>query len=395
MSFPHLHRKGKRWKAPVRSDASLTADGFRWLKTGAQALTEMLKAIAAAKESVRLEMYIIQPGEHGEAFRDALLTACERGVRVQVLADAFGSMFLTAVFWQPLLKAGAEFRHFNLPGEGRSGLRDHRKLMVCDDQVAFIGGLNIGPEYAGDGVHTGWRDLGLCFRGTLAQELGCSFDEMFALADFRHPPFAWMRHAVRQHSLEADAATLLLAAPGWRRNPMVRSLVCDFKKADTIRIICAYFLPTGRVFRALRRAPKRGARVQLILGGKSDIKLMQMATRSLYHRLLKSGVEVYEYQPQVLHAKLIVINKNVAYAGSANLDVRSLRLNYELLIRVESQHLAQEATEIFNGDLAHCRRIELESWRKSYAWWRQWLDAVAYFLLARLDPFLASRSWRR
>jgi cardiolipin synthase len=355
----------------------------------------MLEAIEQARHSIQLEMYIIQPGAHGEKFRDALAAAAQRGLRVQVLADAFGSMFLTPDFWRPLQAAGAEFRFFNLPGNGRFGLRDHRKLMVCDEATAFIGGLNIGPEYAGDGVKSGWRDLGLRFHGTLARELGRAFDEMFELAEFRHPRFAWMRHAIRQRQLDADAVTLLLAAPGWRRNPLVRTLVGDFKSAATIRILCAYFLPTGRVMRALRRAPKRGARVQLILAGHSDIKLMQMATRSLYRRLLKAGVEIYEYQPQVLHAKLIIINRNVAYAGSANLDVRSLHLNYELLLRVENERLAHEALEIFDGDLAHCRRVELAAWVKTRHWWRRWLDNFAYFLLARLDPFIASRSWRR
>ncbi|HVY12804.1 MAG TPA: phospholipase D-like domain-containing protein, partial [Alphaproteobacteria bacterium] len=168
-----------------------------------------------------------------------------------------------------------------------------------------------------------------------------------------------------------------------------------FKSASSIRIICAYFLPTGRVLRALRRAAQCGAPVQLILGAHSDVKLMQMATRCLYRRLLMSGVEIYEYQPQVLHAKLIIVNDSVIYAGSANLDVRSLHLNYELLIRVENQRLAREAVEIFRGDLAHCRPVKLSAWLKSRSWWRRTLDHFAYFLLARLDPFLSSRSWRR
>lgn len=391
MSLPHPPRAG-HGKHPA---APATASHFHWLKTGAHALAEMLAAIAHAKESIRLEMYIIQPDAQGEKFRNALTAAARRGVRVRVLADAFGSMYLKPDFGHALIAAGVEFRYFNLPGEGRSALRDHRKLMICDDARAFVGGLNIGGEYAGDGVAAGWRDLGLEFQGTLAGELGRAFDEMFELAEFRHPRFAWLRHAIRQRRLEAESATLLLSAPGWRHNPMVRSLVRDFKSATSIRILCAYFLPTGRVRRALRRAVKRGVRVQLILGARSDVKLMQMATHSLYRRMLKAGVEIYEYQPQVLHAKLIIIGHEAVYAGSANLDVRSLNLNYELLIRVENQRLAREADEIFNGDLAHCHRIELAEWVKRRSWWRRLLDNFAYFLLARLDPFLSSRAWRR
>ncbi|HVU38362.1 MAG TPA: phospholipase D-like domain-containing protein, partial [Opitutales bacterium] len=201
MSLPHPPRAG-HGKHPA---APATASHFHWLKTGAHALAEMLAAIAHAKENIRLEMYIIQPDAQGEKFRDALTAAARRGVRVRVLADAFGSMYLKPDFGHALIAAGVEFRYFNLPGEGRSALRDHRKLMICDDARAFVGGLNIGGEYAGDGVAAGWRDLGLEFQGTLAGELGRAFDEMFELAEFRHPRFAWLRHAIRQRRLEAES----------------------------------------------------------------------------------------------------------------------------------------------------------------------------------------------
>ena len=381
---------------PRRTASAIhTSAGFRWLKTGAEGLAAMLEAIHQAQTSVRLEMYIFQPGEPALTFRAALATAARRGVRVQVLGDALGSIFLPGDFWEPLVAAGGEFRYFNLPGLGRRGLRDHRKLMVCDGETVFIGGLNIGPEYAGDGVKQGWRDLALGFHGTLAKELGAAFDEMFALAQFRHSRFAWLRHAIRQRRIDASHAIVLLSAPGWRHNPMIKSLVRDFTKAERLRIISAYFLPTFRVLRALRKAARRGAKVQLILSAKSDVPLIGLATQCLYWRLLKDGVEIYEYQPQVLHAKLIIVNDNVIYAGSANLDVRSLHLNYELLLRVEHAAFAREAGGIFTGDLNHCRRIQLEEWNKARRWWQPVMEAIAYFLFTRLDPYLASRSWRR
>lgn len=395
MSLPHPRRKERGTGFAPGHAVPLAATGFHWLKTGGEALAEMLQAIAHAKESVRLEMYIIQPGVHGEKFRHALAAAARRGVRVRVLADGFGSLYLPPDFREQLIAAGGEFRYFSVPGGFRYALRDHRKVLVCDDQVAFIGGLNIGPEYAGDGVKTGWRDLGLRFNGTLAGALGRAFDEMFELAQFRLTRFAWVRHAIRQHRLGTETATLLLSAPGWRRNPMVRSLVGDFNTATAIQIISAYFLPKGRILRALRRAAQRGARVQIVLGAQSDMWIMQMAARCLYRRLLTAGVEIYEYQPQVLHAKLIIINHQVTYAGSANLDVRSLHLNYESLMRVENQRLAHEAHEIFDGDLTHCKRIELGAWLKTRHWWRRVLDNMAYFMVAHFDPFISSFSWRR
>ena len=368
---------------------------FQWLRTGEIALAAMLKAIKAAQESICLEMYTISPGQPGEKFRDALVEAAQRGVSVRVLADGVGSHSLDPNYWKPLVAAGGEARYFKVPGLSRFGLRDHRKLLLCDDQVAMVGGVNIGPEYDGDGVKSGWRDLAVQFHGGLPREMGPAFDEMFAHAAFKRPRFGWVRHAIRLHRIEAGHATMLLTAPGWRRNPLARIITSDFRHADSIRIIMAYFLPTGRLLRALRGAARRGAKVQLILASHSDMPLTRMATRSLYRRLLKSGVEIYEYQPQILHAKLMIVNDNLCYAGSANLDVRGLRLNYELSLRVENQRLAAEAIEMYEADLAQSERIELAEWVKTRHWWRRLLDRAAYWLHAHFDPFIASHSWRR
>jgi cardiolipin synthase len=133
--------------------------------------------------------------------------------------------------------------------------------------------------------------------------------------------------------------------------------------------------------------------VQLLLAGKSDVPVSQMAARSLYHRLLKAGVEIYEYQPQILHAKLVLAD-GIAYVGSSNLDIRSLNLNYELTLRFADKTVAAEAQEIFERALKHSRRIELQSWRKSQTFWSRWKNHWAHFLLARIDPFIALRQFR-
>jgi cardiolipin synthase len=141
------------------------------------------------------------------------------------------------------------------------------------------------------------------------------------------------------------------------------------------------------------RVARRGGRVQLLLAGKSDVPVSQMAARSLYHRLLKAGVEIYEYQPQILHAKLIICD-GVTYVGSSNLDIRGLNLNYELMLRFEDKTTAAEAPEIFERTLKHCKRIELHPWRKSQTFWHRWKNHWAHFLLARIDPFVALRQFR-
>ena len=133
--------------------------------------------------------------------------------------------------------------------------------------------------------------------------------------------------------------------------------------------------------------------VRLLLPAKSDVALSQLATQSLYRRLLRAGVEIYEYQPQVLHAKLFVVD-GVAYIGSSNLDVRSLRINYELMLRFEQPALGAEALAVFDAALMHARRVELESWQRSRSFWMRLKQRWAYYVLARLDPFIARRQWR-
>jgi cardiolipin synthase A/B len=138
---------------------------------------------------------------------------------------------------------------------------------------------------------------------------------------------------------------------------------------------------------------KRGGRVQLILAGKSDVAVSQLAGRSLYQRMLRAGVEIYEYQPQVLHAKLFIVG-DVGYAGSANLDFRSLKLNYELMVRFDSAEMVAQAGGIFDAMLARSQRIERGAWKKSRSLWTRWKERWAHILLARIDPYLSLRQWR-
>src|SRR6266436_550289 len=166
--------------------AECTPANCNWLCTGHDVFPAMLTAVDAAQRSVCLETYTYSHDSLGEKFRDALIRARERGARVQVLYDALGSMSLSTSFWEPLRKVGGEVRQFNPLMLNRFGIRDHRKMLVCDERVAFIGGFNIAMEYDGDGITTGWRDLGLKIEGSLAGELRKAFEEMFERADFVH-----------------------------------------------------------------------------------------------------------------------------------------------------------------------------------------------------------------
>jgi cardiolipin synthase len=363
---------------------------FHWLETGGQALTEMLAAVMVAQRSVRLEMYMFDPSPVADSFRDALVGACRRGAKVQVLIDAFGSMSLPDGYWEKFRAAGGQIRRFSPSGFKRFGIRDHRKILVCDDDLAFVGGANIAAVYHGDGVASGWRDLGLKIRGPLARELAAASDEMFVRANLKHKPFSRLRKSAWQRTVTFAGGEILLAGPG-RNNTIKLALSRDLKRARQVAIICAYFLPPGRILRQMARLARRGIKVQLILPGKSDVFLSHLAAQSFYHRLLRAGVEVYEYQPQILHAKMFLID-DMVYVGSSNLDSRSLNINYELMLRLVEPSLAAEGREIFSSIKAHSRRVEIEHWRRS----RNFLDRIkgrlARWVLAHLDPYIAKQS---
>jgi cardiolipin synthase len=365
---------------------------FEWMETGAQALSEMVACIRNARESIRLEMYIFHLSDTAEKFRIALIDAAQRKVRVRVMIDALGSMALPNHFWDTLRATGGDVRLFNPLKLNRLGFRDHRKLLVCDDTVAFVGGFNVGTEYEGDGINCGWCDVGIRLQGRLAHALAEAFDELFANAEFRYRPFYRLRRSRRSRTVRLPEGRLLLSGPG-RNNPIKKSLRVDLKTAHQVQIICAYFLPTWRLRRLLTRLARHGAKVQIILPSKSDVPLSLMAARSFYNRLLAAGVEIYEYQPQILHAKMMLIDDTV-YVGSANLDARSLHINYELLLRLPNHELAAKGREIFNAKLAYCQRIEWKTWKKSRTIWERIKARFAYLILARLDVAVARYQWR-
>ena len=366
---------------------------WKWLRNGEEIFPALLAGIAGARRSVCLEMYIYAADEPGLGVRAALIRAVQRGVRVRVLVDGLGSYELPDEFWSPLREAGGEVRVFNPISLRRLGIRDHRKLLVCDERVAFVGGFNIAPDYLGDGVTRGWRDLGLQVGSSLAKELAEAFEEMFARAEFLHKRVPRLRPKESSVTVACANTQLLLSGPGRGRNAIQRMLLKDLRHARDVRIIVPYFLPSRGFRRGVARVARRGGKVQLILPKKSDVALSQLASQSLYRRLLRAGVEILEYEPQVLHAKLFVVD-DVVYVGSSNLDPRSLSINYEVMLRFEDAQIATEAREIFQDVQGHCQVVRLEAWRKSRTLWMRLKQRWAYFILTRIDPYIARRQWR-
>ena len=240
------------------------AAGWTWLRAGREIFPGILAAIDGARESVCLETYIFAAGYPGEAVREALLRAQKRGVRVRVLVDALGSITLPSGFWDALREAGGEIRQFNPLTLRRLGIRNHRKLLVCDGQTAFFGGFNVAPEYDGDGVTRGWWDVGLKAGGPLAAQLAATFDDMFARAEFQHKRFTRWRKSDANKALVTPDAQLLLSGPGRGHSPLKRSLRDDLDQARDVRIMVAYFLPT---FNALHHRQRTAIIVLNVLAG--------------------------------------------------------------------------------------------------------------------------------
>jgi cardiolipin synthase len=295
--------------------------------------------------------------------------------------------------WDSLRSAGGEVRQFNPMALKRFWIRNHRKLLVCDERVAFVGGFNISPEYEGDGIEDGWWDIGLKIEGPLAARLAVSFEDMFARADFRHRHFTRWREFSAKRAVSLPQEQILFSGPGRGQSPIKRALRKDLAGAKNVQLMVAYFLPSWRLRHDLMRIVRRGGRVQLILAGQTDVQLSKLAAQSLYRRLLRAGVEIYEYQPQILHAKLFIVDDAV-YTGSSNLDTRSLQINYELMIRLAGGEIARQAREIIADTLRHCRRITREEWRQSRTLWQKIKQRWAYFLLSRIDPYVARHQWR-
>lgn len=392
MSQPHSDDDPEAMVCPLRRHT------FAWLGTGRAFLDANLRAIEQARASIRLEMYIFAKCAIGDRFRDALVDAAARGVQVRLLLDAIGSRLLPPDYFAALTgTACGEVKFFNKPSLETWSFRNHRKLLVVDDTEAFVGGCNIGEEYYGDGVNEGWRDGGISIEGPVMGCLIGEFEAQWQLAETEQRRQGASRRKRRRRvpcGAEVDA---LFVFPGLGENPLRDAIREDLRKARRVGITCPYFLPSIGLRRQIAWPERRGADVKILVAGKTDVALMRSASRSIYKGLLERGVEIYEYQAQILHAKVLVLD-DIVYIGSSNLDPRSLRINFEIMLRIRDEGLADQAWRQFQQDLSHSRQITLDDVKGYRTWWRRLKQQFAYFILARLDPRVAEgnlRRWRR
>jgi cardiolipin synthase len=336
------------------------------LRDGIEAFPAMLEAISAARRTVRLETYMFLDDAVGRLFARALIEAAERGVRVRVLYDAIGSWQTKAAFFGALRQHGVDVHPFR-PFQWRRGLRwnlrrDHRKVLVVDGEVAFVGGVNIAAHWApkGQGEGDGWRDDVLRIDGPAAHTLERRFG-----ASWR------MQVQERLRSLRArqtaptptPRGTTYLSVLSSRRS-IHRSYVRAIERARTSVLIAAgYFVPDRRMLAALKAAAQRGVEVSLILAGKSDHPVITWASRAFYERLMTWGVRIFEWNKAVLHAKTAVVDETWGTVGSFNLERLSLLWNHEVNVVFADRRLGEQIAQSFRQDCGHCQPISLQAWR--------------------------------
>ena len=325
-----------------------------------QALEE---AIRTAKDHVHLLYYIYEQDETGARFRELLTEKAKEGVTVRLLVDGVGS-FGVDTFMNPMVQAGGYFAEFlpvgNLSRHWHPNLRNHRKIAVIDSHIGFTGGVNIGDEYTGRKRRVGhWRDTHMCIRGPAVHHLQEVFTEDWFFATGED--LISERWFPEQQAVGNDMVQIIASGPDTETQPMHRIFFTAVTSAaERVFLTTPYFVPDQAMLVALETAAMRGVDVRLLLPRKSDMRLVDHAGRSYYDELLQSGVKIYEYSSGILHAKSMVIDERWATVGSANMDVRSFQLNFEVNAAVYGPDFANQLAALFQRDLTQAQQITLE-----------------------------------
>jgi cardiolipin synthase len=342
-----------------------TGNQVEVLSRGSDVYDALGAAIDAAVHHVHAEYYLIRDDATGRWFRDKLVAAAARGVEVRLLCDGYGCLGIRGPWRRPLRRSGGKVGLF-LPMRSLLlqpvNLRNHRKIVVVDGKIALVGGVNIGDEYRGQMRGVGqWRDTHLKLVGPAAQALGRVFmqDWYFATGEGVNPT---------PYFPEIDAtgtATvgIVPSGPDTRTEAIHRLFFAAIGAAhERVWITTPYFVPDQAMLLALCVAAMRGVDVKLILPSRSNHRVTFHAGRSFYEALLDAGVQIHEYTPGMIHAKTMVVDGRTVFVGSANMDMRSFRLNFEVHALIHDEAAAQRIEAQFLDDLAHTQRIERTAW---------------------------------
>ena len=379
-------------RPPAPSFTRVTkVDGNRltFFPDGPDRLEALLALIDGAKSSLRLLYYIFAADESGGKVRDALVAAVERGVEVSLLIDGFGSSKTPGTYFKDLHERGANFCRF-LPSFGRRYLiRNHQKLALADNERVLIGGFNVEDDYFTPADQGGWRDIGLLVEGPAAARLVPYFDALLGWALKKGSRIRMLREIIHKFSETTGPLQWQFGGPMQRLSPWINSTCRDLARGSDVEMIAAYFAPPGGMLRRIARIGHHG-RARIVTAARSDNNTTIAAARFTYGRLLKRGVQVFEYQRSKLHSKLLVLD-DVAHVGSSNFDYRSIYLNLEMMLRVEDEEFASLMRVYFEGELEDCVEITraLHKHRSTLLNRIKW--ALSFFVVSLTDYTVTRR----
>ncbi len=367
-----------------------TTNSFQLLVDGPAYFPAMLAAIDSAQQTIDFECYLLRSGACADAVIAALSTAAKRGIQVRCLFDDFGAKGLSAHDCQQLLDAGVQLRRYNPLrwGNGwRNFYRDHRKLLLIDSQQAFVGGAGVSDEFwqpAAEASH--WHEVMISQQGAMAADWQRLFDTQWQACLAAKPWKALPRGGL--HKLPS----LPNGTQGWGRlayasavqhRDILQALLRAVQGSQQrVWLATAYFLPTWKVRRALRKAAASGVDVRLLLTGRhTDNQAVRYAGQRFYPKLLRAGVRIFEYQPRFLHLKMVLVDDWLS-VGSCNFDHWNLRFNLDANLESLDASLAEAVALCFSTDFAQSEEITLAKWQALPLWQRLqqrlwgWLDTL-------------------
>lgn len=361
------------------------------LVNGDEIFPAMLEAIRQAKASITFETFIYWSGDIGKAFAEAFAERARAGVKVHLMIDAVGGDDIDPNYIAMMEEAGVHVVRYNpieklllLVTASQVNHRTHRKLLVIDGRIGFIGGVGIADVWDGDAQDPQrWRDNHYRVEGPVVASLQAAFvDNWIQAVGQVLDGEAYFPHLQKVGHMYGQ---VFMSSPeGGSASMELMYLLSINAATESVYLASAYFVPNDLLLDALAKARQRGVEVTVILPGPHmDMKLAGAASRALYDELLAIGVKIYEYQPTMFHCKLMVVDRVWTSVGSANLDPRSFRLNDEANLNVYDAGFAQRQIEILAEDITRSKRIEESEYEN-----RSLLDRIGEFFGTMLSPQL-------
>jgi len=353
-------------------------------------LDAVLGLIARAKKSIQMFFYMFGDDATGREVRDALVAAANNGVHVQLIIDSFGSGNVSDRFFDALVEAGGCYHCFST----RKGLgyiiRNHQKILIADSAHVLVGGFNITDDYFGRAGDNSWEDLGVILSGVQAQKLSDYFEDLARASNNGKVRYRSIRNIIHQWRPGIGQVQWLLGGPTNRISPWAITFKRSLEAGKRFDIVSAYFSPSQTILRRLAKAAKHNKGSRLVVAGKTDNNATIAAARLLYRYLMRRKTRIFEFQSRPLHMKLMVIDDTV-YIGSANLDVRSMFINLEIMVRIKDAGLALHMRKLIDELVTQSEeqtRILLKA-RDSY--WSRFKAALAYFMVNSVDYTIGRR----